>query len=75
MAMLKSTRTIFLGIRDNHSLDVGTVYNEKCILFNYCESVPDLCESSSHLRLHIDSLTSRLILATQATSFENRIIL
>ena len=27
------------------------IYNQKCTLLNYSESVPDLCESMSHLRI------------------------
>ena len=32
------------------------IYNQKRTLLNYRESVPDLCESISHLRLHIISV-------------------
>ena len=36
------------------------IYNQKRTLLNYHESVPDLCESTSHLRFHIILLSYKL---------------
>ena len=43
-------QTLIFGFSaaDYVSPDVGIVYNEKCILLDYRESVPDLCEFTGY---------------------------